>query len=670
MARDIPIGNGNMLVAFNHLYQICDWYFPLVGQENHTAGHPFRLGIMWQHQFSWVDDAAWERRLRYQERTLATDVTLAHAGWGVTVRVTDFVDVHDNILLRRFEWQNPRAEPAALRIFFHHDFHLYGVDVGDTVFYDPMTQALVHYKGHRYFLMSGQVGEAVGVSEWAIGRKEVGGMEGTWRDAEDGRLEQNAIAQGSVDSTYALTLELDAGQTGVLWAWVCAGQSLEEVRQLNSVVAFETPGALLDRTEAVWRLWLKKKRVSLAEADPFEPLYDRSLLILRTNVDNRGGILAANDSDIMHHSRDTYSYVWPRDGAWVARALDVAGYPTLSARFFAFAADVLDPGGYFLHKYNPDRSLASSWHPWWMEGRPELPIQEDETGVVLWALWQHFVDWRDVEVVEPWLNRLVFEAGQFLADYRHPKTGLPWPSWDLWEERRGIHAYTVAAVYAGLTAASRFARAFGARERAASFQRAADEVNAAFFQYFWDQAENRFLRRLVPSVDAPDTFQTDATADASLLLLPQLGLVDPGDPRMRQTARWVRERLWVPTAVGGLARYENDSYQRDPRHMALPGNPWFLCTLWYADYVMMTASTVDELQPASQLLAWAADHARASGVMAEQLDPERGTPVSVSPLTWSHAAFVLSLARYREALAKLTPQTARGEDWGVERIGW
>ena len=35
--------------------------------------------------------------------------------------------------------------------------------------------------------------------------------------------------------------------------------------------------------------------------------------------------------------------------------------------------------------------------------------------------------------------------------------------------------------------------------------------------------------------------------------------------------------------------------------------------------------------------------------MAEQLHPFTGEPLSVSPLTWSHAAFVASVERYLRA---------------------
>jgi GH15 family glucan-1,4-alpha-glucosidase len=43
MARDIPVGNGSLLVTFDADYRIRDIYFPHVGQENHTAGHPCRF---------------------------------------------------------------------------------------------------------------------------------------------------------------------------------------------------------------------------------------------------------------------------------------------------------------------------------------------------------------------------------------------------------------------------------------------------------------------------------------------------------------------------------------------------------------------------------------------------------------------------------------------------
>ena len=44
MPRDIPVGNGNFLIAFDSDYQIRDVYYPYVGLENHAGlgAVPFR----------------------------------------------------------------------------------------------------------------------------------------------------------------------------------------------------------------------------------------------------------------------------------------------------------------------------------------------------------------------------------------------------------------------------------------------------------------------------------------------------------------------------------------------------------------------------------------------------------------------------------------------------
>jgi GH15 family glucan-1,4-alpha-glucosidase len=51
MPRNLPLGNGNLLVTFDNNYQIRDLYWPHVGQENHALGHPFRIGVWVNGQF-------------------------------------------------------------------------------------------------------------------------------------------------------------------------------------------------------------------------------------------------------------------------------------------------------------------------------------------------------------------------------------------------------------------------------------------------------------------------------------------------------------------------------------------------------------------------------------------------------------------------------------------
>ena len=84
-----------------------------------------------------------------------------------------------------------------------------------------------------------------------------------------------------------------------------------------------------------------------------------------------------------------------------------------------------------------------------------------------------------------------------------------------------------------------------------------------------------------------------------------------------------------------------------------PGNPWFVCTLWLAEWYAATSRTVEDLQAAEELLDWVGEHALPSGVLAEQVHPDSGAPPSVSPLTWSHAEFIAAVHAYLQAKHKL-----------------
>ncbi len=653
MPRDLPLSNGTLLVAFDLEYHIRDIYFPHVGMENHAVGHQFRVGVWVDGRFSWLD-ASWQPQLRYADPTMVADVTATNPDLGVALHFTDAVDFYENVLVRRLRVTNLQAAAREIRVFFHHDFHLKENDVGDTALFSPEVGALLHYKDDRYFLINCAVGGTVGVPHYACGQKEVGGAEGTWRDAEDGVLGGNPIAQGSVDSTAGVGLTVGGGETGELWYWMAAGRDFREVKTIDAVVRDKSPAELLRRTQNYWRLWVKREGRDFADL-PAEVVdrYHQSLIVIRSQIDAAGAVLAANDSDIVRFNRDTYSYAWPRDGALVCVALLRSGHPVAAERYLEFCARIISPEGYVRHKYNPDGTLASSWHGYVRDGQPVLPIQEDETALVVWALGVYFDLFRRVETIAPFYRMLVTRPADFMLGFVDPRTGLPLPSYDLWEERWGVHLFTVAAVIAGLRAAARLTEAFGESERAARCRAGADRMLEGMRTVMWSRDEGRFLRMVTPG---PRGYQGDATIDSSVFGVVELGVLPPDDPQVEATMQQVEDRLRVETEVGGLARYENDAYQQVEKQdlRRVPGNPWFVSTLWLARYHIMRALSPADLARGLDLIAWAARHARPSGVMAEQLDPRTGAPLSVSPLTWSQAAYVMAVEEYLERVRRLT----------------
>jgi GH15 family glucan-1,4-alpha-glucosidase len=286
-------------------------------------------------------------------------------------------------------------------------------------------------------------------------------------------------------------------------------------------------------------------------------IFNRSLLILRTQIDNRGAIIAANDSDIVRFGKDTYSYMWGRDGAFVAAALAKAGYSHVCRKFFKFCSTVLSDDGYLFQHYNPDGSLASNWHLWLLDGKEVLPIQEDSTALILWALWIHYQNSKDIEFIRPLYKKLIQKSADFLATYQDSETLLPIPSYDLWEERYGVHSFTVAAVIAGLRAAANFARLFQDVSLSEKYNRVAEQMKEALIKYLYHTGLKRYARSCYKKNKG---CELDDTIDVSLLGLTTLGIFPPKDPRMIQAMEMIRQQLWLKTPVEGCARYQNDVY--------------------------------------------------------------------------------------------------------------
>ncbi|MDT4897742.1 MAG: hypothetical protein QOH25_2819 [Acidobacteriota bacterium] len=660
MPRDIPVGNGSLLVTFDELYQIRDIYFPYVGKENHSEGHPFRFGVWVEGLFSWVSDKGWTRELTYMDETLVTDVRLVNEKLAVEIVANDAVDSHENIFVRRIRLKNTGSSRREFRLFFHQDFYISESEVGDTAYFDPETQALIHYKGQRYFLISTDA--PTGVETFATGRKAFKGAEGTWRDAEDGRLSEGAITEGSVDSTIGRTLVIEAGGSAEMFYWIAVGKDYGEVAKLNALVHQHQPRTLIERTNNYWRAWVNKNETDFGNLPPeVVRLYKRSLLVVRTQIDSGGAILAANDSDVTLRATDHYSYLWPRDGALVAYALDLAGHHNLPRSFFDLCGRIITPEGYFLQKYNPDGSVASGWHASWdpHAKRRLVPIQEDETALVLWALWHHYDEFRDIEFARRLYRPLITSAADFLMRFRDEETGLPQPSWNLWEDRRAVHTFTCATVVAGLRAAANFATLFGEPLLAESYEQAALEVCDGMRAFLYRPELGRFARSIMPVEGGG--FEVDETIDASLFGIFYFKAFAHDDTMVRETMSAVEARLWAKTDVGGLARYEADGYMRVTDDVEkVPGNPWFICTLWLADYRIASAKSLEDLERAVEILEWVVERALPSGVLAEQVDPLTGAPVSVSPLTWSHSTVVATVIAYLRKLEALLECEACG----------
>ncbi len=666
MPRSLVIGNGNVLVGFDANYSVRDIFFPRVGDANHTMGNVCRTGFFIDGKFAWVYDPAWERHLGYAEDSLVSDVTMTHPGLGITVKFEDYVDLARNWFIRNLEIKSTSGFTTG-HVFFHYDWYIEGSDIGNTVLFEPRHRGIIAYKANRYFLAGGISGPEFGIDTWANGKKG-NGLAGTWVDAEDGTLGRNPIEQGSVDCTIGFDIgPAAAGEASSVIHWLCMGTRLSDVTTYGQeLIVGRGPETYRGRTLTFWQVWSEQDHRHVDEelGQDVTQLYRRSLLTARTHADNRGAIVAATDFDITKFARDTYAYAWPRDGALVANALDRAGHQDVTRQFFTFCQQTLVEEGFFLHKYTPYGQPGSSWLPWVdSNGRRTLPIQEDETGLVLWALWQHYRLHRNLDFVVGLYSTLVVPAADWMASYIDTRNGLVMPSWDLWEERWGIHAFTVGAVWGGLDAARNFADLFGDVKAYVRYRDAADRLRKASDAHLYSADLGRFARRI--AVEDDGTLTVDMILDSALYGLWRFGMYPPDDKRIVETMTAIRDQLSNKAATGGVARYEDDYYFKvEADTKKTPGNPWFMCTLWLAQWYIATAKDTHDLRAARDIINWVVAHQLPGGLLSEQLDPNTGAPLSVSPLTWSHAELIVAVDEFcrkservrRSAISTVVPK--------------
>ncbi len=649
--RLIILANGSAFVGLDDRGQVCDFYFPYVGLENQMAENAKnRVGVWVESdgggEISWFDDPSWQIITRFSPRTLAGSTSAVNENLALEIHFEDVLYNEKNIFIRKATIKNHAKKARTIRLFLNHQFQMYGSQKKDTVYFDPQDNTLVHYKGRRVAVISGAM-EGNPFDEYSVGLCGIEGKVGTWLDAEDGVLSKNPVEHGSVDSTIGFEKIVDAQSQVIVYVWVAFAKSLGVAKKLHKLVLEKSPEHILETTSDYWNAWIKKRDQDEKASQDILDLFETSLFIMRSHVDKNGAIIASGDSQMLQYGRDNYSYVWPRDAAFIAMALDRAGYPESTKHFFAYCNKVVSPEGFFFHKYCPDGSLGSSWHPWIRGGRQQLPIQEDETALVLIALWNHYQVVKDLEFIESIYNSLIKNTASFMMGFRGERH-LPFASYDLWEMKYGVHTFTAAAVCKALEVASKFSKLLGKEKDYGLYRQAANEVKEACKKWLVNE-EVGFFYKSLDFIDGEVVH--DETIDSSSFYgMFNFGIYDIEDPMLDRAYETMIRKLSAP-GIGGIARFEGDVYFRDKE---TPGNPWAITTLWVAQYLIKKAKNKQDLKPVKDWLKWVSARATSSGTLSEQFDPITEAQLSASPLAWSHAEFVITFLDYQKKLKEFT----------------
>jgi GH15 family glucan-1,4-alpha-glucosidase len=386
-----------------------------------------------------------------------------------------------------------------------------------------------------------------------------------------------------------------------------------------------------DRTRDYWTEWVRR----LSIAYDWQDVIIRAAITLKlSNFEETGAIIAAHTTSIPEapHSGRTwdYRYCWLRDAYFVVKALNKISATQTMEEFINFTLSIaanrdemLRPV-YSVVSTDPLEEMTAKA----LKGfRGDGPVrignaaaeqaQHDTYGSIILAATPMFFDRRLPRPGDEGLFKLLESLGGKAAQMALvPDAGI----WEF-RGRKRIHTHSVAMCWAGCHRLAAIAARLGLKDRAEHWNRIAEPIRDALLARAWNEKRGSFTA----AFDSDDL-------DASVLLLPELGVLDADDPRfVRTVAAMERE----------LVREKHVMRYADADDFGLPVTAFLICRFWLIDAWW----SLGRIDAARELFEDALAHRNRYGLLSEDLDPQTGALWGNFPQTYSMAGLILSAMR-------------------------
>ena len=443
MANSISLANGGLYVGLDEFGLVNKLQFPYIGHEDHLPNSPHKIGVWADGQISWLDDGSWTHRSRYPVGALVGHTVMTNDTIGVVLEFEDTVESDANVLIRNVHVINIRDHQRNIRLFFHQGFNIGQYSDKDTAQFVPKHSAIVHYRGRLAFAIGGMTDVGQSADQHAIGLFGQG-LDGTWRDAEDGQLSMASAECGQTDSTIGFSLTIGGLSSRRVHYWLVASTSVRAA--LGSFKSLQKQG-VYKRLSSTIDHWSKHFTPVFKASEQCQPAYRKSLIDssvrLYSHIDRRGAII----SDV---SRRSHSVCDPEVGALAIWPLIRLGYKQEAMNYFSYVRQLVGEDGYLSLAYKADGSLASTRLPY---DDKYGPIDSSQTAINLFVFTQMSALNKRMKLLDDLYPTLVSPMANFLSEFVDDQ-GLPNVSYEYPSDRKSSTLYTAAVTYAALYAAA------------------------------------------------------------------------------------------------------------------------------------------------------------------------------------------------------------------------
>jgi GH15 family glucan-1,4-alpha-glucosidase len=413
--------------------------------------------------------------------------------------------------------------------------------------------------------------------------------------------------------------------------------------------------AVVTDTDAFWTEWAKRCR----PAGPYSDIVVRSLITLKAlTYWPTGGIVAAPTTSLPEQLGGVrnwdYRFCWLRDATLTLLALMSAGYydEAQAWREWLLRAAAGSPQQLQIMYGIAGERRLTEWEIPWLPGyekscpvrvgnEAHVQLQLDAYGEVMDALHQARLG-----------GLAASESGWALqlALLDHLERVWPQPDEGIWEVRggRAQFTYSKAMAWAAFDRGIKSAEKFGLDGPIDRWRAVAREIKDEVCARGFDADMGSFVQSY-----------GSKQLDASLLLLPAIGLLPAGDPRVRGTVEAIERRLLVD---GFVMRYDTaQSCDGLP-----PGEGAFLASsFWLVDAYVLQGRWQDARSLFDRLVALCND----VGLLSEEYDQGAQRLVGNFPQAFTHVALVNSALNLSRAAKPAEQRAQTGTENGPEGQG-
>src|SRR5215470_9969276 len=387
-----------------------------------------------------------------------------------------------------------------------------------------------------------------------------------------------------------------------------------------------TSQEFLERTRQYWLDWARSLAVPLEyQADVI-----RAAITLKLcNFEETGAIIAAHTTSIPEApgSQRTwdYRYCWLRDAFFVIKALNRLGATQTMEEFIHYITNIaveaerplrpvygIVPAEPLEERFATDLAGFQGMGPVRIGNQAAEQMQHDSYGSVILGAAQMFIDERLPRMGDEALFRRLEPLGVQARRFAFEPDSGPWE----YRHRQRVHTHSATMCWVACDRLASIAGRLGLTDRAVHWRTHAELLRNEILQRAWNESIGALAGAL-------DTNELDAT----VLLLPDLGLIAANDERFVRTCKLIGKEL---SRNGFIMRYT----ARDD--FGVPVTAFLVCQFWYIDALISLGRVPEARELFSDLLS----RRNRFGLLSEDIHPITGELWGNLPQTYSMAGII------------------------------